>query len=81
LATGKVHRVEDVVEIAFGTLQLDWRVHVKQDPRFLRHAEPLRLVGNAAKAKRILNWEPHTSFAETISEMTRAELAALAGRG
>jgi GDPmannose 4,6-dehydratase len=37
-ATGKIHRVEDVVEIAFGTLQLDWRVHVKQDPRFLRYA-------------------------------------------
>jgi len=79
-ATGKIHRVEHVVEIAFGTLQLDWRAHVKQDPRFLRHAEPLRLVGNAAKARRMLNWEPQTSFAETITEMTRAELAAVAGR-
>jgi GDPmannose 4,6-dehydratase len=80
-ATGKVHRVEDVVEIAFGAMQLDWRVHVKQNPRFMRYAEPLRLVGDAAKAKRLLNWEPHTPFAETITEMTRAETAALAGRG
>ena len=79
-ATGKVHRVEDIAQIAFGVMQLDWRSHVKQNPRFLRYAEPLRLVGDATKAKRLLNWEPQTTFAETITEMTRAEFAALAGR-
>jgi len=80
-ATGKVHRVEDVVEIAFGAMQLDWRIHVKQNPRFLRYAEPLRLVGDATKAKQMLNWEPCTPFNETITEMARAEFDALSRRG
>jgi len=77
-ATGQLHSVQDVVEAAFAVVELDWRKHVKQDARFLRPAEPLHLVGNAAKARRILRWEPQTTFTELIAEMTRAELAALA---
>ena len=76
-ATGVTHRVQDVVETAFGALQLDWQTHVKQDARFMRPAEPLRLVGNPAKARRLLNWEPSTTFAQMITEMTQAELARL----
>jgi GDPmannose 4,6-dehydratase len=77
-ATGQLHSVQDVVEAAFAVVELDWRKHVKQDARFLRPAEPMHLVGNAAKARSVLNWEPQTTFAELITEMTRAELAALA---
>jgi GDPmannose 4,6-dehydratase len=77
-ATGQLHSVQNVVEQAFGTVGLDWRKYVKNDPRFLRPAEPQRLVGNAAKAKKVLNWEPKTTFEELIREMTEAELAALA---
>jgi len=77
-ATGQLHSVQEVVEAAFAVVELDWRKHVKKDARFLRPAEPLHLVGNAAKARRVLQWEPQTSFAELIAEMTRAELAALA---
>src|SRR5207247_261248 len=80
-ATGKTHRVQDVVEIAFGCLQLDWRPYVKQDARLLRLTEPLRLVGNAAKAKCLLQWEAQTTFQQMITEMTQAELAALAAHG
>lgn len=80
LATGKAHSVQDVVETAFAAVELDWRDHVKLDARFMRPAEPMRLIGNSAKAKRILNWEPRTSFTELIQEMTRAELTAAAAR-
>lgn len=76
-ATGRLHRVQDVVEHAFAAVQLDWRSYVKQDPRFLRPAEPLHLVGNAAKAKRLLDWEPKTQFPQLIKEMTQAEVEAL----
>ena len=78
-ATGKLHRVQEVVEIAFGAVVLDWKKYVKQNPRFIRPAEPLRLVGNAAKAKKLLDWEPETSFAQMITEITQTELAALTG--
>ena len=76
-ATGRTHRVQDVVETAFSAVGLDWQTHVKQDARFMRPAEPLRLVGNPAKARRLLQWEPSTTFAAMITEMTQAELARL----
>lgn len=77
-ATGQLHSVQDVVETAFATVQLDWRPFVKRDARFIRPAEPTGLVGNPAKARRLLQWEPQTSFRELIAEMTKFELAALA---
>ena len=77
LATGQIHSVQDVVETAFAAVKLDWRNFVKQDARLLRPAEPMRLLGNAAKAKRLLSWEPNTTFRALIEEMTRTELVAL----
>ncbi len=77
LATGQIHSVQEVVETAFAAVGLDWRNFVKQDARLLRPAEPMRLLGNAAKAKRLLGWEPKTSFRALIEEITRAELVAL----
>jgi GDPmannose 4,6-dehydratase len=78
IATGELHAVQEVVEIAFAAVQLNWSDHVRQDPRFLRPTEPLGLVGNAAKARQQLHWRPEVPFPELIREMTTAELAALA---
>jgi GDPmannose 4,6-dehydratase len=80
-ATGQLHSVQEVVEAAFATVDLNWRDYVKQDPRFMRPAEPQRLVGNAAKARKLLQWEPRAPFQELISEMTEAELNRLAREG
>ncbi len=79
-ATGKLHSVQDVVEAAFAVAGLDWRKHVKKDKRFMRPAEPLHLLGNAAKAARLLKWRPQIAFTELIREMTEAEIAALSSR-
>jgi GDPmannose 4,6-dehydratase len=75
-ATGRLHSVQDIVEIAFGIAGLDWRQHVRSEQQLFRPADPSRLVGNAAKAGQLLNWQPQISFEQTIAEMTRAELAA-----
>ena len=75
-ATGRLHSVQEIVEIAFRTAGLDWRRHVRRDPKLFRPAEPHQLVGNAAKARRLLNWQPETTFEQIITEMTEAELAA-----
>jgi GDPmannose 4,6-dehydratase len=69
-ATGELHTVRDVVETAFGAVGLDWKAHVKQDPRFMRPEEPCRLVGNPAKAERVLGWKRTTSFEQLITDMT-----------
>ncbi len=74
-ATGQLHTVQDVVELAFKAVDLDWHDYVKQDPRFMRANEPARLLGNTAKAKRLLNWQPSTPFSKLITEMTLAALS------
>ena len=76
-ATGVLHSVRDVVETAFSAVGLNWEACVKKDPRFMRPAEPIALVGDAGKAKRLLDWEPDKPFEEFIAEMTASELAAI----
>jgi len=79
IATNKTHTVRDCVQIAFDEAGLgDWERYVRLDPAFLRPAEVDQLIGNPAKAKAKLGWEPTTSFEELIRLMTRADLAALA---
>ena len=79
-ATGSARTVQEVIECAFAAVEIDWRCHVKQDKRFLRPTDPSTLVGNAEKARRLLNWVPRTNFADLIREMTLAELEALSQR-
>jgi GDPmannose 4,6-dehydratase len=71
-ATGKLHSVQDVVEIAFARAGLDWQKYVRVDRQLFRPVEPQRLVGDPTKAKQLLDWRPETSFEETIFEMTDA---------
>ncbi|WP_295435599.1 GDP-mannose 4,6-dehydratase [uncultured Thiodictyon sp.] len=47
---------------------------VETDPGLLRPAEPMKLVGDASKARTVLGWVPQTTFADLIREMTLAEL-------
>jgi GDPmannose 4,6-dehydratase len=68
--------VQDVVETAFAAVGLNWRDYVKPDPRFMRPDDPSRLVGNPAKAEKILQWRPINTFAQLITEMTLSALDA-----
>jgi len=80
VATGESHTVRELVEIAFGTLGIDWRQHVREDPALLRPAEVERLVGDASKARRALGWAPRVSFRELVEMMVRADLERLQRR-
>jgi GDPmannose 4,6-dehydratase len=75
-ATGRLHRVQDVVELAFKAAGLDWQQYVRQEKQLFRPADPRQVVGNAAKAKTILGWQPEISFEQTITEMVLTELKA-----
>ena len=77
IATGKMHTVQDAVEIAFGHVGLDWHDHVVVDPALIRPAEVDQLLGDASKARRVLGWEPRVSFDELIQLMVDADLARL----
>ena len=79
IATNATHTVRDCVQIAFDEAGIDdWERYVRLDPAFLRPAEVDQLIGNPAKAKAKLGWEPTTSFEELIRLMTRADLELLA---
>lgn len=74
LATGKLHRVSDWLEIAFTHVNLDWRKHVETDPRFLRKADPTRLVGDPSQAAKSIDWRPTTSFGAMVKSMVDHDL-------
>jgi GDPmannose 4,6-dehydratase len=77
IATGSTHSVQELCEVAFGYLDLDWRQYVVSDPQFFRPAEVDLLVGDASKAQAKLRWEPSVSFEELIRLMVDADLKAL----
>lgn len=76
-ATGELRSVEDLVAAAFGRVGLDWRDHVRQDRSFFRPQDCHHLVGNPAKARRVLGWVGTKGFEAMIAEMVDAELRTL----
>ena len=79
VATGVSHSVKDLVEIAFKHVGLDWQSHVKTDPSLLRPAEVDRLVGDARRAREILDWKPSLDLATLIRMMVDADLERVKG--
>ncbi len=77
IATGETNTVRRCVEIAFDQVGIEWEPYVKIDDAFKRPAEVDLLVGDPAKAKRVLGWEPRTSFEELIRLMVDADLELL----
>jgi GDPmannose 4,6-dehydratase len=77
VATGETHTVERLVELAFGHVGLAWQDHIRTDPRFTRPAEVDLLVGDPAKAKRVLGWEPGVDFEGLVAMMVDADCARL----
>jgi GDPmannose 4,6-dehydratase len=77
IATGISHSVRELVEVAFSHVGLDWKKYVRTDPAFLRPAEVDHLIGDPAKAKRVLGWEPTVDFSGLVKMMVDADIARL----
>jgi GDPmannose 4,6-dehydratase len=73
--------VRDCVKIAFDHVGLDPAKYVKTDESLLRPAEVDHLIGDYGKAKRLLGWEPRTTFEELIRLMVDADLELLRRNG
>ena len=80
VATGETHSVQDLVSTSFEHAGLDWREHVVLDDRFVRPAEVDLLIGDPARAREELGWEPEVGFAELVTMMVDADLERLARR-
>jgi len=75
IATGETHSVQDFLELSCQVAGIqDWKTAYKYNPKYDRPAEVDLLIGNPAKAKAKLGWEPKVNFAELVEIMVKAEL-------
>jgi GDPmannose 4,6-dehydratase len=80
VATGVTHSVRDLVEIAFARVGLDWQAYVQIDESLVRgKAELHNLVGNPARARERLGWEPAVNFEQLVGLLVDAQLERLRG--
>ncbi len=75
IATGETHSVEEFLTLAFDKVGLgDWRPYVRHDAKFLRPAEVDLLIGDPAKAKAKLGWQPEVNFEQLVAMMVEHDL-------
>lgn len=75
IATGEMHSVRELCDVAFGIVGLDWEKYVEIDERYLRPTEVDELCGDASKAAEVLGWRPRTRFDELVHVMLASDLA------
>jgi len=80
VGTGTQHSVQDLVELAFAYLDLDWRNFVVQDESLKRPAEVETLVADPTRARRELGWEPTVDFRSLVEMMVASDLEILRSR-
>jgi GDPmannose 4,6-dehydratase len=74
LATGQSHSIEDFLQTAFEHVDLNWKDHVKIDDRIRRPVDPVDLLGDSTKARRMLDWSPSVTFEELVHQMVDHDL-------
>jgi GDPmannose 4,6-dehydratase len=77
IATGASRTVGDLAATAFSHVGLEAEEHIVVDPELVRPPESVRLVGDPAKAREELGWEPRTSFEDMIAAMVAQDVAEL----
>ena len=78
VATDQNHSVSEFAKEAFSVVGIDnWEKYVKVSKELFRPAEVDFLVGDATRAKKILGWQPQTSFKELVKMMVEADIELL----
>jgi len=81
VATGETHTVRQFLETVFERAGLNIEKHVQIDERLFRPQEVPILLGDASKAKEVLEWEPKVNFGQLAAMMYEADLKKLFQRG
>ena len=79
IATGEMHSVREFLDLVFSMLDLDWHRYVEIDPRYFRPREVDMLLGDASKARKVLNWRPRVNFLQLARMMVDSDLALAEG--
>jgi GDPmannose 4,6-dehydratase len=74
LSTGTTHSVKEFLEIAFSSINLNYKNHIDINSDLFRPAEVDYLCGNSAKAQTILNWSRQHTFESLISDMVQSDI-------
>ncbi len=75
ISTGVTHSIRELLDVAFARVGIvDWVPYVTFDPRFMRPAEVESLIGDSAKARQVLGWEPKVGFEELVQMMVDNDL-------
>ncbi len=76
IGTGENHSVKEFVELAFKCVGItDWQNYViSNHPKHMRPAEVDYLIADYSKAKKVLGWEPKTTFKELVEMMVKSDL-------
>jgi GDPmannose 4,6-dehydratase len=70
VATGKIHTVQDMIEIAARYLDLDWRKVVVENPALLQRPS-FPLLGDASRLRERTGWIPSTGFQRMVEILIR----------
>jgi GDPmannose 4,6-dehydratase len=74
IGTGETRSVREFLELAFGLAGVDWREHVRIDPKYFRPAEVDVLLADPAKARDKLGWSPKVGFEELVRRMVTSDI-------
>jgi GDPmannose 4,6-dehydratase len=76
IATGVTHTIRELLDVAFSTAGIaDWAKYVTTDPKFVRPADVVHLLGDSGKAHDELGWQPTKSFEDMITEMVTSDIS------
>ncbi|HUB73677.1 MAG TPA: GDP-mannose 4,6-dehydratase [Solirubrobacteraceae bacterium] len=81
LASGVGRTVREFAHTAFACVGLDAERYVRVDPSLVRAPESTPSVGDPAKARARLGWEPRVSFQQLVERMVSADLRELQAGG
>jgi GDPmannose 4,6-dehydratase len=74
VATGETWSIRQLLEMAFGHVNLNWQDYVAVDEKFFRPSDIHQLVGDASKVRRELGWKPTVTFQNLVEMMVESDL-------
>ena len=89
IATGKQYSIKEFIEIVSAKLnmKIEWkgkgikekgywnnRIIIECDQKYFRPLDVENLIGDASKAKKVLNWKPKTNIKQLVQEMIDSEV-------
>lgn len=77
IATGITQSLQDFLDTAFQSVNLDWREHVVHSPDLKRPSDPFEIKGAPNKAAKFLSWSPQCVGAALVKKLIASEMSLL----